>query len=168
MDKLAQYVKDNFSSLKRDKVLQQTFTGSTVKFDGFQNLVVIDSMVYETNLPARFVVGIELMYGLVFCFRQDIFTGERTDNYKPNDKVMKEFQSAAEKAVASFNKYGKLVELGKVVITGYSKPNILDKDKAIKEYHEAMLCCEGSEGERYKNTYACLEAGDTIVDDYAD
>ena len=53
----------------------------------------------------------------------------------------------------------------KVRVTCYRKTETMTRGEAIDEYYEAMLCCEGSEGERYTTIYCQLMEGLTEVSD---
>ncbi len=46
-----------------------------------------------------------------------------------------------------------------VTITCYRQTKTMHRQQAIAEYQEAMLCCEGSEAERYSNIYFQLLEG---------
>lgn len=41
----------------------------------------------------------------------------------------------------------------------------MTRQEGINKYYECMLCCEGSEGERYKSIYCQLMEGKTVCDD---
>lgn len=47
-----------------------------------------------------------------------------------------------------------------VTIICYGQPEIMRRDEAIDKYYEGMMCCEGSERERYANIYCQLMAGE--------
>lgn len=53
----------------------------------------------------------------------------------------------------------------KVQVTCYRKTKTMTRKQAIKEFYEGMLCCEGSEGERYTTIYLQLMEGLTNVTD---
>ena len=53
----------------------------------------------------------------------------------------------------------------KVSVTCYNKTKTMTRGEAISMYYEGMLCCEGSEGERYTNIYWQLMEGFTKVSD---
>ena len=46
-----------------------------------------------------------------------------------------------------------------VIITCYGQTETMHRQDAIAEYQEAMMCCEGSEAERYSNIYFQLLEG---------
>lgn len=52
-----------------------------------------------------------------------------------------------------------------VTIICYGRKERMPRKKAIAEYKTAMMCCEGSERERYTNIYCQLIAGETICSD---
>jgi hypothetical protein len=52
-----------------------------------------------------------------------------------------------------------------VKVTCYRQTETMTRGEAIREYYEAMLYCEGSEGERYTNIYLQLMEGLTEVSD---
>lgn len=52
-----------------------------------------------------------------------------------------------------------------VTVTCYGQTETMTREEAIDEYYEGMMCCEGSEGERYKSIYCQLMNGDTNVSD---
>jgi len=57
-------------------------------------------------------------------------------------------------------------ELNQIVtVTCYGKTEPMTREKAIDEFYTGMMCCEGSEGERYKSIYCQLMNGDTNVSD---
>jgi hypothetical protein len=53
----------------------------------------------------------------------------------------------------------------KVKVTCYRQTETMTRQEAINEYYEGMLCCEGSEGERYTKIYFQLMEGLTEVSD---
>ena len=53
----------------------------------------------------------------------------------------------------------------KVTVTCYRQTETMTRQEAIDEYYEGMLCCEGSEGERYTKIYFQLMEGYTNVSD---
>ena len=52
-----------------------------------------------------------------------------------------------------------------VTIICYRQKEIMSRKKAIKEYFEAMVCCDGSESERYANIYQQLMMGYKVCSD---
>ena len=52
-----------------------------------------------------------------------------------------------------------------VTITCYGREETLPRSAAIKKYKEGMMCCEGSERERYTNIYLQLIEGQTKCTD---
>ena len=46
-----------------------------------------------------------------------------------------------------------------VKVTCYGKTEVMERKDAIKEFFEGMMCCEGSERERYTNIYCQLVEG---------
>lgn len=56
-----------------------------------------------------------------------------------------------------------------VKVTCYGVTKIWDnREDAIKEFREGMICCEGSERERYTNIYLQLTSGCKECVDYDD
>ena len=53
-----------------------------------------------------------------------------------------------------------------VNVTCYKKKETMTREDAINKYYEGMMCCEGSEGERYRTIYCQLMEGLTNVYDY--
>jgi len=53
----------------------------------------------------------------------------------------------------------------KVRVTCYGQTETMTREKAIDEYYEGMVCCDGSEAERYQTIYCQLMAGLTEVSD---
>ena len=53
-----------------------------------------------------------------------------------------------------------------VNVTCYNKKETMTREDAINKYYEGMMCCEGSEGERYRTIYCQLMEGLTNVYDY--
>lgn len=53
-----------------------------------------------------------------------------------------------------------------VTVTCYNETEKMTRGKAIDFYFEGMMCCEGSEGERYKTIYCQLMEGKTNVSDF--
>lgn len=47
----------------------------------------------------------------------------------------------------------------KVKITCYRQTETMVRKKAIDEYYEGMVCCDGSEAERYTRIYCQLMEG---------
>lgn len=59
--------------------------------------------------------------------------------------------------------------LDSVKVTCYGETKIWDsRQDAIKEFREGMICCEGSERERYTNIYLQLTSGCKECVDYDD
>ena len=57
-------------------------------------------------------------------------------------------------------------KLDSVKVTCYGTTKVWDnREDAIKEFHEGMMCCEGSERERYTNIYLQLIDGCTECSD---
>lgn len=52
-----------------------------------------------------------------------------------------------------------------VTITCYGQTEKMKRQEAIDFYLEGMMCCEGSEAERYSNIYFQLLEGKTIIHD---
>lgn len=52
-----------------------------------------------------------------------------------------------------------------VKVTCYRKTETMTRRQAIKEFYEGMMCCEGSEGERYTTIYWQLMEGRKNVTD---
>ena len=52
-----------------------------------------------------------------------------------------------------------------VTIQCYNQIEKMKRKDAILKYYEAMVCCEGSEAERYTNIYCQLIAGETVCND---
>lgn len=46
-----------------------------------------------------------------------------------------------------------------VKVTCYGKTEVMEREDALKEFFEGMMCCEGSERERYTNIYCQLVEG---------
>ena len=53
----------------------------------------------------------------------------------------------------------------KVSVKCYRQVTKMTRGKALKLYHEGMMCCEGSEGERYARIFSQLLAGEKFVSD---
>ncbi|MCR5066334.1 MAG: hypothetical protein K6A67_11300 [Bacteroidales bacterium] len=53
----------------------------------------------------------------------------------------------------------------KVTVTCYRKKETMTRSEAIDKYYEGMLCCDGSEAERYTTIYCQLMEGYTDVSD---
>ena len=53
----------------------------------------------------------------------------------------------------------------KVKVTCYNKTETMTRGEAINKFYEGMLCCEGSEGERYTTIYCQLLEGSKNVSD---
>lgn len=47
----------------------------------------------------------------------------------------------------------------KVKIICYRQMEIMTREEAINKYEEGMMCCEGSERDRYTNIYCQLISG---------
>jgi len=71
--------------------------------------------------------------------------------YKKQLKIMKQFTKK------------QLQE--KVKVTCYNKTETMTRGEAIDKFYEGMLCCEGSEGERYTSIYCQLLEGCKNVSD---
>ena len=52
-----------------------------------------------------------------------------------------------------------------VTITCYGVTKKMNRKDAIEKYLEGMMCCDGSERERYTNIYCQLIAGETVCND---
>ena len=53
-----------------------------------------------------------------------------------------------------------------VKVTCYGKTEMMTREDAIKEFFEGMMCCEGSERDRYTNIYCQLMEGlDEVCDE---
>ena len=52
-----------------------------------------------------------------------------------------------------------------VTVTCYRQKQKMTREEAIDMYYEGMLCCEGSEGERYQTIYCQLMEGLPNVSD---
>lgn len=52
-----------------------------------------------------------------------------------------------------------------VTVTCYRQKETMTREEAIDKYYEGMMCCEGSEGERYQTIYCQLMEGLTNVSD---
>ena len=52
-----------------------------------------------------------------------------------------------------------------VMITCYCQTETMERADAIKLYSEGVMCCDGSERERYATILAGLLAGETEVSD---
>lgn len=52
-----------------------------------------------------------------------------------------------------------------VTIICYGQPEIMRRDDAIDKYYEGMMCCEGSERDRYCNIYFQLMEGKKVCVD---
>lgn len=46
-----------------------------------------------------------------------------------------------------------------VKVTCYGKTEVMERKDALKEFYEGMMCCGGSEKERYMNIYCQLVEG---------
>ena len=55
--------------------------------------------------------------------------------------------------------------MDKVTITCYGKTEVMERKDAINKYLEGMMCCEGSERDRYTNIYLVLISGASVVCD---
>ena len=55
--------------------------------------------------------------------------------------------------------------MDKVTITCYGRKESLLRADAIRKYQEGMMCCEGSERERYTNIYIQLISGQENIKD---
>ena len=53
----------------------------------------------------------------------------------------------------------------KVSVTCYNNTETMTRGEAIDEFYEGMMCCEGSEAERYTTIYFQLMEGLTEVSD---
>lgn len=53
----------------------------------------------------------------------------------------------------------------KVKVTCYNQTETMTRGEAIDEYYEGMMCCDGSERERYTKIYYELMEGYTEVSD---
>lgn len=53
----------------------------------------------------------------------------------------------------------------RVTIICYGQTETMTRRKAIDKYFEGMMCCEGSEAERYQNIYCQLMQGMKSVSD---
>lgn len=56
----------------------------------------------------------------------------------------------------------------RVYITCYGRREAYNRQDAIKEFFEAVQCCEGCERERYVNVYFALLNGETEIVDLVD
>ena len=52
-----------------------------------------------------------------------------------------------------------------VTVTCYRRREVMTREQAIDEFYEGMMCCEGSEAERYQRIYCQLMEGLTEVSD---
>lgn len=52
-----------------------------------------------------------------------------------------------------------------VKILCYNKWETMTRKEGIEKYYEAMICCEGSEAERYTNIYCQLIEGAKVAYD---
>lgn len=52
-----------------------------------------------------------------------------------------------------------------VTVTCNRKTEKMTRGKAIDEFFEGMMCCDGSEAERYQTIYCQLMEGMTLVSD---
>lgn len=52
-----------------------------------------------------------------------------------------------------------------VTITCYNSERKMERQKAMEEFSDAILFCEGSERDRYCSIVAGLKAGKSVVDD---
>ena len=52
-----------------------------------------------------------------------------------------------------------------VTILCYGEIETMERKKAIEKYYQAMVCCEGSEKERYCNIYSQLVEGKNVCKD---
>jgi len=52
-----------------------------------------------------------------------------------------------------------------VTVTCYGKKETMTRKEALDKYYEGMMCCEGSERDRYVTVYCQLMEGLTDVDD---
>lgn len=52
-----------------------------------------------------------------------------------------------------------------VTIICYGQPEIMRRDEAIDKYYEGMICCEGSERDRYMEIYFQLMEGNKVCKD---
>jgi hypothetical protein len=52
-----------------------------------------------------------------------------------------------------------------VVIECYGQIETMERQKAIEKYYEGMVCCEGSERDRYVTIYEKLMNGEKICSD---
>ena len=53
----------------------------------------------------------------------------------------------------------------RVKVICYGKMERMTRKEAIDKYFDGMMCCEGSEGERYKNIYCQLMLGEKTASD---
>ena len=53
----------------------------------------------------------------------------------------------------------------KVKITCYRQTETMTRRDAIEEYYEGMMCCDGSEAERYTTIYCQLMEGLKVCSD---
>lgn len=53
-----------------------------------------------------------------------------------------------------------------MTVTCYRKTETMTREQAIDKYYEGMMCCEGSERDRYTNIYCQLMDGYRRVSDY--
>lgn len=53
----------------------------------------------------------------------------------------------------------------KVSVKCYRKVEKMTRGKALKTFYEGMICCDGSEGERYSKIFSQLLAGEKFVSD---
>lgn len=52
-----------------------------------------------------------------------------------------------------------------VTVVCYGTERQMIRENAIKEFLRAMMCCEGSERDRYTNIYLSLMSGETYCTD---
>lgn len=53
----------------------------------------------------------------------------------------------------------------KVSVKCYRKVEKMTRAEALKTYYDGMICCDGSESERYANIFSQLLAGEKFVSD---
>ena len=53
-----------------------------------------------------------------------------------------------------------------VTVICYGQKEVMSRSAAIKKYKEGMMCCEGSERERYTNIYLQLIDGQKNCSDH--
>lgn len=104
---------------------------------------------YETNFPL--LERIELVYS----------TGQRSavGNKVCIEVVKKALLEELDRQIAE------ATGMNVVEVTCYGKKEVMTREEALSKYREGVLCCEGSERERYLTILLALERGEKKVSD---